>query len=263
LLYLTPTNEVVSDLDWIKISFEYVLNALKEVEDTATNIDIYVKKYIDDYIDILRRDVMQADEQLRKTCIDLYKKYKDELDIIFEYKKKPFTYTINNVLNEAEANGQIICLPGNDNRNVEFFFTTKEIDGLVKPAKNDVNVWKTHHRIVYRVLITNAENGEPKKIQFMVVYTSIPDPVDLPYRQAVINIAERHNFPNKKKINVGKDLSVIYNAGEVKITVDTITDDFLNEFAGKLKDFIYTSIKQVFEPAMVNELQSELQKLKA
>ncbi|MDP2721820.1 MAG: PD-(D/E)XK nuclease family protein [Bacteroidales bacterium] len=146
--YLTPFGESsFSEIDvYSFISYEMIVDILTRilsVYDDTINDSVY--NYINDYITILKRNIMSSDE-LTELAKQIYRNHKDLLDFIFDKKpdiaedfKKYFVEKIN-------ASGWIL---GSENKGYIRFLTPK-IKGLV-PIYSKPNGWPNKEGFLFEI----------------------------------------------------------------------------------------------------------------
>lgn len=85
-LYLTPTNENISDYsDWQKVSYKAVRDAVHKTLNTSPvnhETEILLKKYEK----IIRGEIMNEDTEIEKLCLEIYRKHKTAFDLIDKYR---------------------------------------------------------------------------------------------------------------------------------------------------------------------------------
>lgn len=88
-VYLTPNREDASDSDYRSCSFEGITEILEQILKIYHRIITQeVERYIQDYIDILKVEIMKDQEhELVQLANRIYNKHKEALDFIFD--KKP------------------------------------------------------------------------------------------------------------------------------------------------------------------------------
>ena len=83
-LYLTPDGEEPSDVEnWSTLTYENVMESLSELRNSI-GMTPDVALVIDNYLDVLRRDIVE-DQKLVEVCNKIYAKHKKALDLIFEH----------------------------------------------------------------------------------------------------------------------------------------------------------------------------------
>ncbi|WP_246616561.1 PD-(D/E)XK nuclease family protein [Vagococcus lutrae] len=81
-VFLTPNGIEPTKKEWKIVSYLDILKIL-ERRQSLKRIETKVDILINDYIDMLRRDILM-DEELQKICQRIYTEHKDALDLIFE-----------------------------------------------------------------------------------------------------------------------------------------------------------------------------------
>lgn len=149
-LYLKPVDEDIHD-NWIKISYEYVLEALDLILKENINIDESVKLIIDNYIDTLKRCVMVNENEIEEICLEIYKKHKTALDLIFKYKpdeSEPIYETIVEVL--KDQNNVIYDEKYSSGKTIRF--RTVELDRILPTKTIDFDFdWKHDYPLMYHI----------------------------------------------------------------------------------------------------------------
>lgn len=158
-LYLTPQEEDISGYsEWIKVSYALVVNSLNEV---INNFELRpeAKLLIENYKDILRRNIMNDSTEIEKLCQDIYKKHKSALDLIFEYRPDSSSIIFDNVCELLQARQDIIFDKSICNKNY-ITFTTKELTSLVVPDSTKPNGYE-RYTLMYAISNTPQwYNGE-------------------------------------------------------------------------------------------------------
>jgi hypothetical protein len=141
-IYLTPENVIPSDEEWIPISYDIMtdlLDDLLEYKKNTLNPDIF--SFVLQYQTILRRYIV-GNSEVEKIAVEIYRKHKQALDIIFQYK--PDIYSeLNDYLQAKlrEENDVII----DSIVKTAIRFTTKDIDSSVDRVGEG---WTKSKRIV-------------------------------------------------------------------------------------------------------------------
>lgn len=85
-IYLTPDGEESSDVaHWDVLSYKAILECVQYVLNNA-HLKEDVKTFIGDYVEILRRDIVQ-DNELKEICNKIYFRHKTALDLILRIVK--------------------------------------------------------------------------------------------------------------------------------------------------------------------------------
>ena len=80
--YLTINQEEASDEEWASYSYHEMI---KIIERISKQTQSSVKLFLEDYIEMIRRDIV-TDDKIIQLCQDIYNKHKTALDLIFQYK---------------------------------------------------------------------------------------------------------------------------------------------------------------------------------
>ena len=125
LIYLKPKKETV-EKPYIYLSYQTVRDTIKElIDDKNDKISDEILVAIKHYNEILERDIMNSEDELKKICRQIYRKHKTAIDLITKnssnYKsdvlnamEKVVKSNVNLQEIHVENNG-ILCLPNNLN----------------------------------------------------------------------------------------------------------------------------------------------------
>jgi hypothetical protein len=169
LIYLTPDGDTPSDNDWEILTYEDVANTLSDICN-RNSIPQNVLYMINNYIDIIRRDVME-DKELIEICNRIYSKHKKALDLIYEYKmdQTQAADTINEVLKKLADDGKVVYEGTKGNTYVRFY-TTAMTNYLPNLDTKDGS-WGNEHTYAYEFRLMNGKF----RISFVLAGKNVPD----------------------------------------------------------------------------------------
>ena len=147
LIYLTPDGEEPSDSDWSVLTYENIVENIETIRKKAT-LSPDVALMIDNYIEVIRRDIME-DKELIELCTKIYSKHKKALDLIFEYRIDPTqaSSVIKDILKEMAAKGEIIYEDHKGNSYICFY--TKEMNQVLPNLAEKNSSWNNEHTYAY------------------------------------------------------------------------------------------------------------------
>lgn len=164
-IYLSPAGDESSEPDyWISMSYQNVLDII-EKETQKKDLPSDIKILIDNYLEIIRRDILN-DEELTKICQDIYKKHQKALDLIYENKpdfSSEIADFIKEWLNNKEDDTSII-FDKNHSAKSYIRFRTKLMDELI-PCSEELDDWGTKYHYFFEI---RNINGKEIKLQFVV-----------------------------------------------------------------------------------------------
>ncbi len=110
-VYLTPQEESPSDPDnWQVLSYSTIVGIIEELfADNKDRLAPDVKVLIQNYIDIIRRDIVE-DNELNNLCNEIYRKHRKALDLIYSHSDmgmNPTMRVLTEVLRELSDDGKI------------------------------------------------------------------------------------------------------------------------------------------------------------
>lgn len=189
-LYLTPDGELPSDEEhWDVMTYFDIVDMLEKV---SSGIDLIpdVRLMIDNYIAVIRRDVVD-DQQLIEICDKIYKKHQKALDLIFEHRvdnRGQIAATIRETLQQMSNDGFIIFYANSTNSWLRFH--TKEMDEVLPPLAGNNSSWGNNN--IYNYWFGRTEDS--LSIVFELGGWNLPEDRRKTQNQ-IIDIAK----PNDKK----------------------------------------------------------------
>ena len=149
-VFLTPDGEDPSDVEnWDVFTYSDVVDNLERLC-SRTELQPDVNLMIENYIDVVRRDVMK-DQQLIDVCNKIYNKHKKALDLIFDNRideTMQVSESVRSVLQELSASGRIL-FSEDESSGTYFVFHTKRMDGYLNPLDKARSSWNTTHLYNY------------------------------------------------------------------------------------------------------------------
>lgn len=149
-IFLTPDGEEPSDVEnWDILTYYDVIDVLEKV---CSKVELQkgVKLMIQNYIEIVRRDIVE-DQQLREVCNKIYNKHKKALDLIFKYKPNG-TDIIKNTLTQLAEDRVIIYHP-----EWNYSFQTKELNNTLPYLEQPISSWNTKNIASYWFDVTEEK----------------------------------------------------------------------------------------------------------
>lgn len=146
-VYLTPDGEDPSDTDnWDVFTYSEVLEILEHISGKVELRDD-VKLMIDNYIDVLRRDIVE-DKKLIEICDKIYNKHRHALDLIYEHRTDSRNVTAKYV-RELLSSRDDIEFDEDGSNNTVFVFHTKEMSEILPNLKEKNSSWKNVYPYMY------------------------------------------------------------------------------------------------------------------
>ena len=128
-VYLTPDNLIPSDDAWIPFTYDTISDVIKDILNyKKDSLSSNVVSFLSQYNTILRRYIVGQSE-VENIAIEICKKHKDALDIIFQYKPDIYLELSSHMENQLKKHSDIMIDTGGK---TAIRFTTKKMDSLVK-----------------------------------------------------------------------------------------------------------------------------------
>jgi len=103
-IYLTIDGNQATDIDnWLIADYSMVYDTIDEILNENVNLGIDIRLYLKNYLTMLRRNIL-TDKDLEKVCQEIYKKHKNALDLIYEYRPDNISTISDYIKNFIEEN---------------------------------------------------------------------------------------------------------------------------------------------------------------
>ena len=140
-LYLTPHGDESSDSEnWLALSYDAIYKSVEKALN-ETHVEDDVNAFINNYLEILRRDIME-DQELKNVCNKIYEKHKKALDLIFnncERGNGRYYSAIKSALADLAGEGKIIYP---DPSGTTFYL--EEVDRILPLMPENNSSWGTN-----------------------------------------------------------------------------------------------------------------------
>lgn len=165
-IFLSPNGIASSEPDyWCPMPYQEVLKIL-EINMNKSDLSTDIKIFIQNYIEIIRRDILE-DEELAKICREIYRKHQKALDLIFENKPDKSS-ELSDLIKEwcAEKGKENELIFDKEHSSKKYIrFRTKKMDNLIPPSSEPNSGWKTLNHYFYEIV---NNDGKEFSIQFVV-----------------------------------------------------------------------------------------------
>jgi len=239
-IYLTPNlSEMLDTENWIKVGYVTVKESLEEV---IFNIkDETIKLIINNYIEIIRSEVMEDNSELKELSLEIYKKYKIALDIIYEYKpdsQQNIKDIIDEILlNIQKQNQNILLLPSAKSY---IRFTTKSLQHKSQNQGNEKWIKGMKDILVYEIL--NIQNYE------LCIKLLIGPSNNKELRNSFIETAKKHSNIFKY-VSRGAEWTQIWK--KTILTKNEIEND----------EYDFNELKEKIEKNIINIINDEVKEI--
>lgn len=162
-LFLTPDGDEPSDDNWDIITYEDIVG---DIERAIQGLDLLpeVKLLIENYLDVLRREIMK-DNELVDLCNEIYQKHKAALELIWDNitdsTSEEIARELTKSLQKLENEGKIIFDKEASNKNW-FVFYTQAMDSLIPALETSNSSWNTKKPYRYWIQITKGKENDKK-----------------------------------------------------------------------------------------------------
>ena len=156
-IYLTREGEEAQDFEcWCNASYYMVIETIDEILKENDNISNEVKLLLNNYVSMLRRDILM-DKEIEKICNDIYKKYKGALDLIYEYRPDEIAVISEYIKDFLETNAEKYGLIfDRENSSKSYIrFTTNYMNNLIPKNEDYSYGWKNGYSFMYEIEIIN------------------------------------------------------------------------------------------------------------
>lgn len=150
-IYLTVEGVEAQDNEyWCNADYEMVKETIEEVLRENINLADDVKLLLNNYVSMLRRDILM-DKDIAKICNEIYKKYGKALDLIYQYRPDEVAAISDFVMDYLEKNAEKYGIVFDREYSSKSYirFTTKYMNSVI-PRNNDYSYgWKNGYGFMY------------------------------------------------------------------------------------------------------------------
>ena len=161
-IYLTPDGsspKETSNEAWKPIKYETFIDII-DSELKKTILEPKRKMFIENYLEILRREMMDSTE-IVKICQEIYKKHKNALNLIYEYrpdKLQNFFEIVKEWCIDKHDKGEILFDESKSSKSY-CRFRTRIMDRII-PDSQAVSGWGTMNHYYYEINPWENQNGD-------------------------------------------------------------------------------------------------------
>lgn len=190
-VYLTPQNSSASDEEtWQSFSYEEIAKLIEIIlKDYGDNLAPDVKLLIQNYVEVVRRDIVENSE-LDKICNEIYKKHKKALDLIYAHSDLGMNQTEKIIVEVLDAMEKEKKIERDPKRRVAFH--TQAMTSFLPMLTDDASSWST--RYVYNYWF----NIDPDKNQVCLIFELGMKGIDDETKAKIGGFIETRN-PHSKK----------------------------------------------------------------
>ena len=176
-VYLSPEGAEASDPDtWVPMSYEDVLGIIESATD-GTELADGPRTLIDDYVDTIRRDVLE-DEELARVCRDIYAKHRRALDLIYENMPDTVSDLADACVRwarEKQRSGELVLSEDKCTKTYTRF-TTPEMSLLLPDGPEANSSWATANHYFFEVerWRGDAQGDAKMRIKFTLNHRGLP-----------------------------------------------------------------------------------------
>lgn len=234
-IYLTPDNSIPSDENWVPFSYS-------TIADLTENLLTYKRDVMNDgtadfitqYDTILRRYIV-GNSEVEQICREIYKKHKDALDLIFQYKPDVELEISEHLQRMIGANESLI--PDYSSKSYTRFITAK----LERVIEKKGEGWTKSKRM----LLFEFNNYDMRLVLRLIIG---PGPQD--YREKLFEFCGSLKSILKLTNKLyGKKWQTVYQKEFLgkKDFENPIFEDLVEKIDSKWNDFLNSDLRQIEE----------------
>ncbi len=249
LLYLTPTFSEPSDTDnWVPLSYETVIKELEVAMPTLQQGK--AKTYIQDYIDIVRRSVME-DSKLKEICYNLYKKHQSAFDLIINNLPNAVALTTSKIHQYlGTVQGEYGFVTGDKYTTNYVFFTPNAISqkyggmGSGEWCNNNsilmvqIEYWNNYDLVVKLVMGPALPQYQHKKQEILDIAKASPK-----YKKANAKLTKWKTLYKKVLVTKDEMADLDIFGGDTDIVLDSLKFFLENDLPKLVADFTQTELE--------------------
>ena len=221
--YLTIEDEEPSDVDWGSYSYNSLVHLIEKL---TKQVQGPIKLFLDNYIEIIRRDIM-TDDKVMKLCQDIYAKHKSALDLIFQYKPD-VTSEMSDIIKESIESYHDYNLKHSVKNYVRF--SSSVLDPINDKYKAVDAGWVKEKSVILH---------EIRIRKFRIIITTVVGPTTDDSR---LDIIKHYQTKTNEEIKVSPKWTTLKTTNIIKYTENDEISEILDRLESKL---IATTSKHV------------------
>ena len=247
-LFLTPDGDEPSDDKWDIITYEDIVG---DIERAIQGLDLLpeVKLLIENYLDVLRREIMK-DNELVDLCNEIYQKHKAALDLIWEnitdFTSEEIAKGLTDALKKLESDGKIIFDKDASSKKW-FVFYTKTMDRLIPSLNAPNSSWNTTKSYRYWINITEGKENS-RKLETRLEFGRYG--IDEGTKAKMLQIRDftmgkkwgrfkgQQKFDKYARVIALKSISIKENEEHISEICSKYVEDIVNEYLEREKDIL-------------------------
>ena len=257
-LYLTPTRENISDYpDWHKVSYQAVSTAIQKVLETGP-LNQETEILLKNYQKIIKGEIMDENTEIKKLCLEIYRKHKTALDLIYKYRPDD-DLEISDEINEfLQSRQDIVYQHGsfNSGKNCLKFTTNTMLNLLPQSPTMQEKLWTKGCYFLYEIHLKS------KEIRAVVFHCIDSDSNRQKIAEQRIKQIFTLSQTNKREFNIKKQDNLSKNWQYYTVYVQSLlpaqkVDDDVESIISKLKSGLITFIEKEL-PEFENKIKTTL-----
>ncbi|MBN1184245.1 MAG: PD-(D/E)XK nuclease family protein [Bacteroidales bacterium] len=237
LIYLTPEGAVPSDENWISFNHNTISELVEKLLDSKNDqLNESITEFIQQYNKVLKRYVV-GNSEIECICKQIYKKHKQALDLIFQYKPDIVSDISDFLKNIIESQSHTII---ENATKTTIRFTTQTIDDKVPKISEG---WLKSKRIlIYEIYITDEKTimrfyiGPGNKYKRESIYNFFRLQDDLFTRTRNKLSPQYQTVYQKELLQVNKNDRIEFD--DIKIKLKKKWEDFISNDMIKIDNYI-------------------------
>jgi hypothetical protein len=223
-VYLTIDLEDASRKDWFNASYFMIVDSITETMNSNIEINTKTKIILESYIDLLKRNGIVNDKDLKELCEKIWnnKKYADAMDILLEYRITPISIIFDRLKKEYDFEGRFINL---------------DLTGIKELYKTFHQVWADAD-LVFEIQL-GYFGGKDESIRLIYFYRDL----EKQENKELTDICEAiigKEITKKNKIQ--SDILIIDKSNIEDKTTDSVVKEIINKING-INEKIETIVK--------------------
>lgn len=152
-IFLTPEGKEAQDSEyWCSATYYMIKECIEEILTENEELLPDAKLLLKNYVSMLGREILM-DNEIKKICNEIYKKHRDALELIFQYRPNEAASISNYIQDFIEQNADTygIIFDRDNCSNTYIRFTTRYMNELI-PKSNDHSFgWNNGYSFLYEI----------------------------------------------------------------------------------------------------------------
>jgi len=234
-VFLTPKGDKPNHESWRIVDYNFIYKLLTNIfEKQSLNICNQSRDFLEQYTNVLGKDILKSKDEVKELCEKLYMKYKEALDLIYEYRMEKHKIIIK-IINDIISKNTNLHSKETESKQIKFI--SKKLDKAFEKYTKDS---RKGFRPIYLEFQIDYDHSEKLTL---CLKSSLKD-LKEEYKSNLVNEIKAIKDNNAKKDLFDKTENISVSGYDTLWKIDFLSE---NEYRNLTVDELRTKIEETME----------------